>query len=403
MDNKSSTKEYPSIDEEKEQKESDYKFKVLPLDNKHIEISNLLQDIFSSIGITLDGYVCIIDFYNLIQSGLLGSNSNWQTIFPLETRLNHYLSLNSMNHQLQRLLSNPEYTIDRYKFQHKSLMAIIDIDIDLASMDKNFILGYIALYFVAVYLWCKTDVEFKTVALTITDMINGNGSHYFMDRNKYVIDQSGSEPVAKHYKFELTQKEIMDYFGKLDVDLKLIDNDTDNDLNQKKLSNFSMTEHEIDFEFEMKESNMLSMDMEYELYPDCGFDIDGVSEIKQVCRKDIIELFLPGFVDGDSRCEYVVFKMGSKWTEKWEHLQTKHQFVFERIMVKSSEKDHGGDDGNGMKIRYRLWMNEGTVSRENYSLTSIDVFLEPWDSIFINHPLIGDTLRNTLDIIVSRS
>lgn len=374
MGNKSSNSKDSKPSNEEKQEESkgitfpnntSYKLKILPLNKRDIEISDLLQDVFISVGITLDGYLSLSDFYNLIQSGFLGTN--WQNTFPQKTRISHCLSLDSMNAQIISLLSDDEYTLDANQYKYNASLSIIDIKMD-ELMDKEYILGYIAMYFVAIHLWCMTDVAqkqpqgFPMVGAVFN--LNSAGSKDFMDKDQYILDQKEN---GKHYKFPIKSSAIKEYFAGLNVNPK---------------NGFSRTESRIDYKFEMIKTKKFT-DIEYKIYPDVLKFSGGDCDIKSIDGTDIIGLMLPGFLDGDDG-EFIVVNISTEFVEKWERFETKHQFIFQRI----------GDE-NG--LRYKLWMNGGTVNRRNMSLSWMNQFLEVWGSVFINHPLIGVTLRQIWD------
>ena len=344
--------------------DEDNKFMMIKFDEKDTEISNLLQQIFTSIGITLNGYLSIIEFYNIIKSGLL--TEKWREIFPNNTRLAHYKSLFCMNEQVTRLVNN---VIDDSNGEFNILCGMVDINLD-KEMNSNKHLSYIVMYFVSSYIWSMTF------------------GRKYLKPNQYVIQSINDEQesIVKSFKFNLKTKDIIDYWNNVKTlkNNKLI-------FDEKNFSVNLGLWRDLSIDFKCNKNNKLSFNnVNYKLFIDVKSFGGGSSTPIDLIQNDIDNIILPGFIDYDINLKnekYFFYSIYSSFFGKWETKTSEYQFIFEQIYNKN----------NGKNLKYKMFMNCAKTNRVNESVSYFQEFLQVWDSILINHPLIGNTLKNIWD------
>eukprot|EP01084_Bolivina_argentea_P309047 534540_1 len=313
------------------------------------ERSNLLQDVFIVIDLTLQGYAHLVDCYNLIQSGLLGTK--WETLFPAnQCKLINCLSPDFMHKMVQKFLSKKTYSINAKNYEYKAKLCFLEIDTDVA-MGKDDVFSFISLYFVAIHLWKLTF-----------------GRNH-LNEDKYLTKTIHSTEFSKHYHFDITGAIVKKYFTKLKVS------------NAKSFE--SIEGRDLRLKMNAMTGTELRKDWKYELYAG-KLKYHGVKEdIKDISMEDMKELF-PNKI---GKNDFSMFNVDCKFIEYGHEYSIRHQFLFQRFML---------DDG-GRNFQCRLWMNGGIINWSRRTFSDFGMFVDVWDSLFINHPLIGETLRNLWD------
>eukprot|EP01084_Bolivina_argentea_P083055 150387_1 len=345
-------------------------------ENDNTELINCMQKVFTSIGITLSGFLSIIEFYNIIQSGLFGDN--WREIFSNNIRLSHYTSCNEMQSQIQRLIENDKYkSIDMEDYQ--LILGFVDINLD-ENIEMIDYLGYIVMYFIAERLF--VDQTFA-------------GHH--KKCKEYIINKNKDTPNIKSYKFDLSRNEIEKYWKSLQT----IPN-TQRNIQRYNItgfdntSKFSLRENDIPryvhISLNSIESDTLPNDIngcDYQLFAENDDYSSTRLENVNIEHKDIINMILPNFIDNEPIGKYCVFDCYWGIIEAFDRNKGRCQFIFKQIQ----------NAQNGCYCKYKMILNGAQIEEEDlgWSDTDTDQYYELYNSLLINHPLIGITLKEVYE------
>ena len=100
----------------------------LILSNTNDYKSEDFQQVFLHCGISLFGYICSIDLYAIIKSGLLGNDNEWKQILTIKERLKLYTNKQDIKYRINTFYNR--YNIDIEKTLTNQTFNIWDIDID---------------------------------------------------------------------------------------------------------------------------------------------------------------------------------------------------------------------------------------------------------------------------------